>query len=50
MSAYRCGICEEYKDADIHGCCEHPSDECECICDDCAQRLEAKYLHTDTYE
>ena len=35
MSVYRCAICDEYKDADIHGCNEHPTDECECICDDC---------------
>lgn len=35
MSVYRCGICEETKDADMHGCNEHPKDEFSCICDDC---------------
>ena len=35
MSAYRCYECEEFKDADFHGCNESPDDECECICDAC---------------
>lgn len=39
MSIYICAICDEYKDADISGCNEHPTDECECICDDCFEKL-----------
>jgi hypothetical protein len=35
MSIYRCGICDDYKDADYHGCNEHPTDEFACICDRC---------------
>jgi len=40
MSVYKCGICEEYKDADFSGCNEHPSNEMECICDECDSNLE----------
>jgi hypothetical protein len=39
MSIYRCGICDEYKDADKHGCLEHPTDKWECICEDCDNNL-----------
>jgi hypothetical protein len=39
MSVYRCAMCEDYKDADVHGCEEHPNDECECICEDCYNEL-----------
>ena len=39
MSIYRCGICEEYKDADFHGCEEHPTNEMECICESCCENL-----------
>ncbi len=35
MSVYRCVECDEYKDVDMHGCREHPTDEFECICEDC---------------
>lgn len=42
MSMYRCNYCDEYKDADIHGCFEDPRDECGCICDKCAGELECQ--------
>jgi len=42
MSIYRCAICEEYKDADMHGCYEHPTDEFENICEECDMYLEDK--------
>ena len=35
MSIYRCGICDEVKDADEHGCNENPNDEWSAICDEC---------------
>ncbi len=35
MSVYRCDICDDYKDADIHGCEEHREDPFKCICSDC---------------
>ena len=35
MSVYRCGICEDVKDADFEGCFEHPTNEMECICYEC---------------
>ncbi len=47
MSIYRCIECENYKDADYDGCNEHPSDECECMCDDCADRYESNVLNED---
>lgn len=51
MSVYRCGICEEYKDADFDGCEAHPSDECECICENCSEYLEYQAeLARDSYE
>ena len=37
MSVYRCGSCGEFRDADYHGCNEHPFDEMECICDSCEE-------------
>ena len=40
MSVYRCNYCDQYKDADFDDCIEDPRDECECICDSCAERLE----------
>lgn len=40
MSAYKCGMCDEIKDADFHGCYEHPSDEFECICEECDMRKD----------
>lgn len=40
MSIYRCGICEEYKDADLHGCCEWKESEYDNICEDCEMNLE----------
>jgi hypothetical protein len=43
MSIYRCGICDEYKDVDFHGCNEHPHDEYECICDDCETEKLPEY-------
>lgn len=39
MSIYRCGMCDEYKDADQHGCFEHPNDEFECICNECDDKV-----------
>jgi len=55
MSIYRCGLCEEYKDADVHGCCAHPSNPYVGICEDCESSyddhtVEARYLTLDTYE
>lgn len=35
MSIYRCGICEQYKDADMSGCYENPFCEFTCICEEC---------------
>lgn len=35
MSIYICGFCDEYKDVDMHGCCENPKDEFSCICEEC---------------
>ena len=35
-----CGHCDEYKDADIHGCFENPKDPYSCICDKCDEKLE----------
>ncbi len=35
MSIYRCSICDEYKDADMHGCNECRKDNSDCNCDDC---------------
>lgn len=43
MSMFYCEVCDNIQDADIHGCFEHPNDECECICYDCVMQLEAKY-------
>ena len=39
MSIYHCEICEDLKDADYHGCNESPNDECECVCDQCYEKL-----------
>lgn len=39
MSVYRCSECEEYKDADEHGCNENPRNEYECICDNCEEKI-----------
>lgn len=40
MSVYRCGMCEEYKDTDDHGCYEHPDNEWLNICEECHMELE----------
>ena len=42
MSIFFCDYCDRYRDADFHGCVEHPQDECESICEDCAQRAECE--------
>jgi hypothetical protein len=39
MSIFRCSCCDEYADADIHGCQEDPRNEWECVCDDCHTEL-----------
>lgn len=39
MSTYICGLCEEYKDTDSHGCFEHPTNKMECICDACEEEM-----------
>lgn len=39
MSTYRCGICEELKDEEIHECIEHPFEEFSCICLECDLKL-----------
>lgn len=43
MAWYYCEICERDREEFFHGCVEHPNDESECICEECAQRLEALY-------
>ncbi len=46
MSTYRCVNCDNLKDADIHGCNEHPANEFTnrynfgCYCDECITDLE----------
>ncbi len=37
MSVFRCGSCGELRDADFHGCGEHPFDDKECICESCEE-------------
>lgn len=39
MSLFRCPECDEIKHEDIHGCREHPTNELECLCDDCHTNL-----------
>jgi hypothetical protein len=42
MSIYKCGVCDRYRDADIHGYMEHPKKEDECVCDNCHEELSAQ--------
>lgn len=44
MSVYRCPECDEYQDADFHGCYEHPKDEWECICYDCLMNFNEEEI------
>lgn len=37
MAVYICASCDQYIDEDVGGCNEHPTDECECICDNCVR-------------
>lgn len=46
MSVYLCGICDQCRDADYHGCNEHPNDEFSCICDACEEWNEQKKEET----
>lgn len=39
MSAYRCTECERILDSH-DGCVEHPNNPYECICEDCAEKLQ----------
>ena len=39
MSIFRCSHCDNYVDADIHGCEEDPRNEYECVCEDCHTQL-----------
>lgn len=44
MSIYLCDVCQQYKDADIHGCLKNPTDEDHCICEDCFNNFSDCYL------
>ena len=35
MGCYRCFICSGYFDSHEHGCCEHPTEKFENICEGC---------------
>ncbi len=40
MSVYRCIECEEMRDADFHGCYEHPRNDTGCVCEACIEKME----------
>jgi len=40
MSIFRCGYCDQDKDADIDGCEKNPFESDECVCENCAEELE----------
>jgi hypothetical protein len=50
MSIYRCNHCEGIKDADYHGCNEHPSEEFQCICDACLEIFPEDHCCIDDYD
>lgn len=42
MPLFYCVLCDQDRDSDFHGCQQSFNDECECICEDCAQAAEAE--------